>query len=62
MPNVKEDIIRMVQNMPEGVSVEDVMTELYFSCQVDEGLKELDSGKGISHREVEKLMVKWIEK
>ena len=62
MPNVKEDIIRMVQNMPEGVSVEDVMTELYFSCQVDEGLKELDSGKGISHGEVEKLMVKWIEK
>jgi len=61
MPNIKEDIIRMVQNMPEGVSVEDVMAEIYFRCQVDEGLKELDSSKGISHKEVEKRMAKWIE-
>lgn len=28
-------------------------TELYFKMQVDAGLKELDEGKGIFHKEVE---------
>ncbi len=40
------------------LGLEDIMTE----PQVDEGLKELDGGKGISHKEVEKRMTKWIEK
>ena len=29
------------------------MAELYFKMQVDDGLKELDEGKGIPHEEVE---------
>ncbi len=50
---VKEEVISLVRNLPEEVTVDDIMRELYFKIQVDEGLKELDEGKGIPHEEVE---------
>ncbi|MCK4386147.1 MAG: hypothetical protein KAW52_07780 [candidate division Zixibacteria bacterium] len=62
MSRVKEQVIQMIQNLPEDVSVEGIMAELYFRLQVDAGLKELDEGKGISHEEVEKRMSKWLNK
>lgn len=61
MPAVKEGIVQMIQNMPQNISVEDVMAELYFRSQVDEGIRELDEGKGISHEEVERRMAKWLK-
>lgn len=54
MKSVKKQVIRMIESLPENVSVEDVMAELYFKLQVDSGLKELDEGKGIPHEEVER--------
>jgi len=62
MAFVKEEIIRMIQDMPKDISVEDIMAELYFRYQVDEGLKQLDEGKGIPHEEIEKRMEKWLKK
>jgi len=62
MAFVKEEIIRMIQDMPKDISVEDIMAELYFRYQVDEGLKQLDEGKGIPHEEIEKRMGKWLKK
>jgi len=46
----------MIQSMPEKVTIDDIMAELYFKLQVDAGLKELNEGKGIPHEEVEKRM------
>jgi predicted transcriptional regulator len=60
MANVKEQVIRMIQDLPDEVSIEDVMAELYFRLQVDAGLKELDEGQGIPHEEIEKRMSQWL--
>lgn len=60
MAGVKQHVIQMIQSLPEEVTVDDIMAELYFKLQVDSGLKELDEGKGISHEEVEKRMSKWL--
>lgn len=54
MKGVKEQAIRMIQALPDDVTVDDVtvddvIAELYFRSQVDTGLKELDEGKGIPH-------------
>lgn len=62
MARVKQQVIKMIRALPEEVSVDDVMAELYFKLQVDAGLKELDEGKGISHEEVEKRMSEWLNK
>lgn len=58
MAKVKEQVIQMIQSLPEEVTLDDIMAALYFRLQVDAGLKELDEGEGISHREVEKRMSK----
>lgn len=48
----------MIEALPEEITVDDIMAELYFRKQVDAGLKELDEGKGIPHKEVEKRMAR----
>jgi predicted transcriptional regulator len=62
MAGVKEQVIKMIQSLPEEATIDDIMAELYFRLQVDAGLRELDEGKGIPHEEVEKRMSKWLSK
>lgn len=56
----KEQVIELVKAMPDDVTVEDVMEELYFKLQVDQGLAQLDRGESIPHEEVEKRLSQWL--
>ena len=60
MVGVKQQVIQMIQSLPEEVSIDDIMAELYFKLQVDAGLNELDEGQGIPHEEIEKRISKWL--
>ena len=62
MTKVKEDVLRMIKDLPEKVSIDDIMAELYFRLEVDKGLKELNEGKGIPHEKVKKRMAKWLNR
>lgn len=62
MAGVKEQVIHMIQSLPEDATIDDIMAELYFKLQVDAGLRELDEGKGIPHEEVQKRMSRWLAK
>ena len=62
MAGIKEQVIHMIQSLPEDTTVDDIMSELYFKLQVDAGLRELDEGKGIPHEEVQKRMSRWLTK
>ncbi|MDD1744315.1 MAG: hypothetical protein LUQ20_00650 [Candidatus Methanoperedens sp.] len=60
MAEIKQQVIKMIQSLPDEVSLDEIMAELYFRLQVDAGLKELNDGKGIPHEEVQKQMSKWL--
>lgn len=62
MAAIKEQVIKIIQALPEDVTLDDIMAKLYFKLQVDAGLRELDEGKGISHEEIEKRMAQWLTK
>lgn len=62
MAEIKQQVIQMIQSLPDNVTIDDIMAELYFKLQVDAGLRELDAGKGIPHEEVEKRMSEWLTK
>ena len=62
MSGVKEQVIRMIEALPDDVTIDDVLAEIYFKLQVDAGLKELDEGRGIAHEEVEERMSKWLSR
>ena len=60
MSKTKEEVINMVKQMPEEVNVVDIMAELYFCQKVNRGLKNLDNGESISHKQVKQRMKKWL--
>ncbi|PIX21730.1 MAG: hypothetical protein COZ69_13215 [Deltaproteobacteria bacterium CG_4_8_14_3_um_filter_45_9] len=62
MLRVKKEVIKIIQSLPDEVTLDDIMAELYFKLQVDAGLKELDEGKGIPQEAVEKRMSRWLSK
>ena len=59
MVGVKQQVIDMIQRLPEDASLDDILEELYFRLKVDAGLRELDEGKGIEHAEVEARLAPW---
>lgn len=48
----KEAVIDLIRRHPDDVSLTEIMEELFFRCQVDEGLRQLDAGEAIEHEEV----------
>ncbi len=59
--STKQAALRMIGRMPDDASLEDIMYELYFRQRVDRGLRELDEGKMVSHEEVKRSLVKWLQ-
>jgi len=62
MGGLKEQVIQLVQQLPGDITIDDILSELYFKLQVDEGIRELDEGKGIPHQEVKERMSEWVSK
>jgi predicted transcriptional regulator len=60
MSPVKQQVIEMIEALPEESTVDDIMAELYFRVKVDAGLKELDGGKAVSHEDVKDRLSKWL--
>jgi predicted transcriptional regulator len=59
--SIKEDIIKIIQDLPENVTIEDIMHKLYVRAKIEDGLKELDAGKGIPHEEAMGKISKWLD-
>jgi len=59
--NIKESVKELIDRLPDDSNYEDIIAEIYFKQQVEEGLTELDNGKGISHEEVKKRLEKWLK-
>jgi len=47
--------------MPDDVTLEDIMYELYFRQRMDRGLEELEQGKTVSHAAVKRSLAKWLQ-
>ena len=55
MPSaVKEELARIIERLPDKVTWDDVMYEIYVRQKIEEGLKAADEGRLIPHEEVKK--------
>ncbi|MBI4691427.1 MAG: hypothetical protein HY754_14345 [Nitrospirae bacterium] len=59
MAQVKDEIIRFIEKLPDDYSMDDIMAELYFKQQVEEGLRDTESGRIHSHEQVKKMVSEW---
>jgi len=51
---VKKELARLIDRLPDEVTWDDVMYEIYVRQKIEEGLKAADEGRLISHEEVKK--------
>jgi predicted transcriptional regulator len=55
----KEAVIELVKRLPATISLREILREIEFVAAVQEGLDEIDQGKGISIESVEQMMTVW---
>jgi hypothetical protein len=58
--SVKDEVIKLIQELPDNVTVEDILYKLYVRAKIEEGINELDLGKGISNSDAMEKISKWL--
>jgi hypothetical protein len=56
-PQVKNAIVRAIQDLPDDATVEDTMERLYFLAKVERGLEQSE-GETSSHEEIKARFLK----
>ena len=50
---------RVLDNLPDDCTIEDIIRELAFHKMIEEGLADLDAGRTISHEEMKARIESW---
>ena len=56
----KEEVRRMLDQLPDDVSLEDIQHHIYVCQRIQRGLSDVAQGRVISQQEVERRMTKWL--
>lgn len=56
-PQVKTEIVRIIQDLPDDATVEDAMERLYVLAKIERGLQQSE-GETISHEEIKARYLK----
>jgi predicted transcriptional regulator len=59
MSIAKEETIRFIAKLPDDYSLDEIMAELYFKQQVEQGLCDAEEGRVYSHEQVKSMVKEW---
>jgi predicted transcriptional regulator len=59
MNAVKDDLIRMIQSLPDDCTAEDIQYHLYVREKVLRGQAAADAGDVVSQAEAERMVQQW---
>ena len=51
----KENIMQMIKDLPDDVTLDEIMYHLYVKQKILRGLEDIKQGKTYSHEEVKKM-------
>jgi predicted transcriptional regulator len=57
MSSVKEEAKRLVEELPDQVTWDDMMYEFYVKKKIEVGLTAADEGRVVSHEEAKKRLL-----
>lgn len=57
MSSVKEEARKLVEELPDQVTWDDVMYEFYVKKKIDVSLRAADEGRVVSHKEAKKRLL-----
>ncbi len=61
MATEKENIINMIKDLPDDVSMEDIIEAIYIRQKIEKGLKDSEEGRVYTHEEAKELLKKWLQ-
>jgi len=62
MRTAKEEVRKMLDQMPDDASFEDIQYHIYVREKIERGLKDIQEGRLLSQEEIEQRMSKWLGK
>ena len=57
----KATVTRVLNELPKEFSFDEFMERLIVIEKIDEGLKDIENGKTVSHEEAKKIIAKWLK-
>ena len=61
MMNAKEEVRRILEQIPDDVTLEVIQYHIYVRQQIARGLGDIDNGRVVSEEEAERRMSRWLE-
>jgi predicted transcriptional regulator len=62
MRTAKEEVRRMLDQIPDDATFEDIQYHIYVREKIERGLKDIQEGHLLSQEEIEQRMSKWLGK
>ena len=60
MSTAKQEVLKMLDKIPDGASFEDIQYHIYVCQKIERGLKDIEDGRVLSQEEIEQRMSKWL--
>jgi predicted transcriptional regulator len=61
MNSVKEDVVRMIQALPDDCTLEQIQYHLYVRDQVEQSLADIEAGRVVPHEEAKHRVAEWLK-
>ena len=57
--SVKEEVISLLRELPDDITLDEIMYHLYVKQKIIKGLKDIEDGNTYTHEEVKEMAKKW---
>jgi hypothetical protein len=61
MKAVKQEVLDILEQLPEDASLEDIQYHIYVRQKIDHGLEDVAAGRTLSEEEFDQRMARWLE-
>ena len=62
MSTAKEEVRKMLEQIPDDLSFEDIQYHIYVREKIERGLEDIEEGRILDQEEIERRMSKWLGK
>lgn len=57
MTTIKEEAIKLIQNLPDEITWDDLIYEFYVKEKIERGLNDIKTGNTVTLEEAEKILL-----
>lgn len=61
MNAAKKEVLRILEDLPEDASLDDIQYHIYVRQKIEHGLEAAATGRTLSEDEFDQRMAKWLE-